>query len=205
MAMATASKTARSKTKSAPRRSERVTHILKESLDCFSEQGFENATYDDLIRRSRVSRGSFYWYFPSKEALYDAVLDFCVTGYVERLEAAWAATDFRDPVIKRLFAAVLADFNAHRARYRLLLRPPPSKGAIGRLAQWNADASAFMAAKLAPLVSEGRLDQATADILPDVLSAFLDGVCVRLVLENEDSVRTLSANIETFLCRIIPV
>jgi AcrR family transcriptional regulator len=190
--------------KGAPRRGERVIHILKESLDCFSEQGFENATYDDLIRRSRVSRGSFYWYFPSKEALYDAVLDFCVVGYVERLEEAWAATHPGDPVIRRLFAAVLADFNAHRAQYRLLLRPPPSKGAIGKLTQWNADAAAFMAGKLAPLVSDGRLDQATADILPDVLSAFLDGVCVRLVLENESSVRTLSRNIETFLCRIVP-
>lgn len=189
----------------APRRGERVRHILKESLDCFSEQGFESATYDDLIRRSRVSRGSFYWYFPSKEALYDAVLDFCVTGYVERLEAAWAATDADDPVIKRLFGAVLADFNRHRAQYRLLLRPPPSKSAIARLAQWNADAADFMAGKLAPLVKAGRLDRATADILPDVLSAFLDGVCVRLVLEDEASVSALSNSIETFLCRIVPV
>ncbi|HEY1880235.1 MAG TPA: TetR/AcrR family transcriptional regulator [Caulobacteraceae bacterium] len=178
-------------------------HILRESLDCFSEQGFENATYDDLIRRSRVSRGSFYWYFPSKEALYEAVLDFCVAGYVERLEAAWALTDPDEPVIKRLFAAVLADFNAHRAQYRLLLRPPPSKSAIDKLAQWNDEATAFIAGKLAPLVREGRLDQATADILPDVLSAFLDGVCVRLVLEDEPSVQALSENIETFLCRIV--
>ncbi len=204
MATAAASGKTGNAGKGAPRRGERVTHILKESLDCFSEQGFENATYDDLIRRSRVSRGSFYWYFPSKEALYDAVLDFCVTGYVERLEEAWAATDPDDPVIKRLFAAVLADFNAHRVQYRLLLRPPPSKSAIGKLAQWNTDAAAFMAGKIATLVSEGRLDQATADILPDVLSAFLDGVCVRLVLEDEASVRTLSGNIETFLCRIVP-
>jgi hypothetical protein len=103
----------------------------------------------------------------------------------------------------RLFAAVLADFNAHRAQYRLLLRPPPSKSAIGKLAQWNTDATAFMAGKLAPLVTDGRLDQATADILPDVLSAFLDGVCVRLVLEDEASVQALSGNISTFLGRSV--
>ncbi len=204
MATAAASETAGNKTTGAPRRGERVTHILRESLACFAEQGFENATYDDLIRRSRVSRGSFYWYFPSKEALYEAVLDVCVGGYVERLETAWAATDSDDAVIKRLFAAVLADFDAHRAHYRLLLRPPPSKAAIARLAQWNADAAAFMAGKLAPLVAAGRLDQATADILPDVLGAVLDGVCVRLVLEDEGQVTTLSNNIQTFLGRILP-
>lgn len=187
-----------------PRRGERVRHILDVSLDCFAEQGFENATYDDLIHRSRVSRGSFYWYFPSKEALYEAVLDFSVSGYVERLEAAYAATNPSDPVIKRLLTALLDDFNAHRPKYRLLLRPPPSRSAIARLAQWNADAAGFMSGKLAPLVAAGRLDQATADILPDVLSAFMDGVCVRLVLEDEGSVSELSSHIETFLCRIVP-
>lgn len=40
--------------------------------------------------------------------------------------------------------------------------------------------------------------------LPDVLSAFLDGICVRAVLEVEGGVPALGANIEAFLRRIIP-
>ncbi len=116
------------KTRRTPRRGERVRHILDESLKCFAEQGFERATYDDLIARSKVSRGSFYWYFPSKEALYDAVLDYCVTGYVARLAAEFARTDPADPVVTRLIRACLADFDANRAQYRMLLRPPPSRG-----------------------------------------------------------------------------
>jgi AcrR family transcriptional regulator len=195
------------KTKTTRRRlgrSERVRHILGESLECFADQGFERVTYDDLIARSKVSRGSFYWYFPSKEALYDAVIDTCVVGWKDRVEAEYEKTNARDPVAKRVFAAVLADFNANRSQYRLLLRPPPSKGAIDKLAQWNEDATSFIADKLAPLVKSGKLDAATARILPDVLSAFIDGVCVRLVLDDENSVSTLSRNIETFLARFVP-
>ena len=189
--------------KPAPRRGERVRHILDESLKCFAEQGFERATYDDLIARSRVSRGSFYWYFPSKEALYDAVLDYCVSGYVARLEAAYANTDPKAHVVKRILDACFADFNANRTQYRMLLRPPPSAEAVKKLVQWNADTAAFMAQKLAPLVADGRLDAKTAKLLPDVLSAFIDGVCVRLVLEDEGSVSRLEKNVETFLCRIV--
>jgi AcrR family transcriptional regulator len=181
-----------------------VRHILGESLECFADQGFERVTYDDLIARSKVSRGSFYWYFPSKEALYDAVIDTCVVGWKDRVEAAYERTNARDPVAKRVFAAVLADLNANRSQYRLLLRPPPSKGAIVKLAQWNEDSTSFIAAKLTPLVKSGKLDATTARILPDVLSAFIDGVCVRLVLDDEDSVSTLSKNIETFLARFVP-
>jgi len=186
-----------------PGRSERVGHILDESLKCFAEQGFERVTYDDLIARSKVSRGSFYWYFPSKEALYDAVLDTCVNGYVARLEAEFAKTGAKDNIVKRLLDACLADFNRNRRQYRLLLRPPPSKGAVKKLARWNDDVAAFFRGKLEPSVKTGRLDRAAAEILPDVLSAFLDGVCVRLVLEDEGSVSRLSKNIETFLCRIV--
>lgn len=187
----------------APKRGERVKHILGESLKCFAESGFERVTYDDLIARSKVSRGSFYWYFPSKEALYDAVLDFCVTGYVARLETEYARTDAKDHVVKRLLHACLSDFDANRSQYRVLLRPPPSKEAIKRLAQWNDDVGVFMREKLEPLVKAGKLDRETASILPDVLSAFLDGICVRLVLDDENSVSALSKNIERFLCRAV--
>jgi hypothetical protein len=38
--------------------------------------------------------------------------------------------------------------------------------------------------------------------LPDVLSAFLDGICVRTVLEDENAVAALSANVEAMLGRI---
>ncbi|HEY0106979.1 MAG TPA: TetR/AcrR family transcriptional regulator [Rhizomicrobium sp.] len=191
------------KSRKVPRRGERVRHILDESLKCFAEHGFERATYDDLIARSKVSRGSFYWYFASKEALYDAVLDYCVTGYVERLESEFAKTDARDAIVKRLLHACLADFNANRTKYRVLLRPPPSREAIARLARWNDDVAVFLRAKLEPSVADGSLDAPTADILPDVLSAFLDGICVRLVLEDEGSVSRLRQNVEEFLCRIV--
>jgi AcrR family transcriptional regulator len=194
---------ARAPARRQARRGERVHHILGESLECFAEQGFERVTYDDLIARANVSRGSFYWYFPSKEALYDAVLDFCVSGYVARVEAAFARTDPRDHIVKRLLDTSLADFHENRSKYRLLLRPPPSAGALRKLAQWNDEAVAFMRRKLEPLVAAGRLDAEAAAVLPDVLSAFLDGICVRAVLDDREAVPSLARNIERFLSRIV--
>lgn len=187
----------------APRRGARVQHILGESLECFAESGFERVTYDELIARSKVSRGSFYWYFPSKEALYEAVLDYCAIGYAARLEEQFTKTNPKHHIVKRLLDTSLADFNANRAQYRLLMWPPPSAEAVKKLAQWNDDTLAFMRGKLKPTVKAGTLDREMADTLPDVLSAFIDGICVRLVLEDESSVSKLSKNVERFLCRIV--
>lgn len=179
-------------------------HILGESLECFAESGFERVTYDELIARSKVSRGSFYWYFPSKEALYEAVLDYCASGYAARLEEEFAKTDPKDHVVKRLLDTSLADFNANRSQYRLLLRPPPpSPQAIEKMRQWNDDSLAFLRGKLEPAVKAGKLDREMAEALPDALSAFIDGICVRLMLDDESSVTALSKNIERFLCRIV--
>jgi AcrR family transcriptional regulator len=182
----------------------RLRQILDESLACFAEQGFERATYDDLIRRSNVSRGSFYWYFPSKEALYDAVLDDCVDGYAGRLEAQFAKTDPAEHVVRRLLAASFADFQANRARYALLMRPPPSSAALAKMARWNEDTLVFMRGKLEPLVAAGRLDAADAEVLPNVLSAFIDGVCLRALLEIDGALPELSSQIADLLCRVIP-
>ncbi|MEI4884428.1 hypothetical protein, partial [Klebsiella pneumoniae] len=70
-----------------------------------------------------------------------------------------------------------------------------------KLAQWNDDVAQFMRGKLEPLVASGRLDKSMADVVPDVLSAMMDGMCVRLVLDDEQSVSALGKNMEKFLCR----
>jgi len=52
-------------------------------------------------------------------------------------------------------------------------------------------------------VKARKLDRETAGAVPDVLSALIDGMCVRLVLNDENSIATLSKNIERFLSRIL--
>ena len=187
-----------------PKAGDRVRHILGESLACFAEHGFERVTYDDLIARSKVSRGSFYWYFPSKEALYDAVLDYCVTGYVARLEAEFAqhqsARSHRQAPARRVPGAI----STRTARNTACCCARRRREARSRSSRTGTTtATAFMRRKLEPYVKSGKLDRATAEVLPDVLGAFIDGVCVRLVLDDEGSVSKLKKNIETFLCRIV--
>ncbi|MGH6970615.1 MAG: hypothetical protein ACREEQ_03310, partial [Caulobacteraceae bacterium] len=126
-------------------------------------------------------------------------LEDCVEGYVDRLGAEYGRTDPADPVAKRLFDASLADFRAHRPRYRLLLRAPPSEGSHAKLVRWNDETQAFMRAKLE---SDGTVAPMEAALLADVLSAFIDGVCVRAVLEEEGDLATLGRRIGEFLARI---
>lgn len=54
--------------------------LLAAAVDVFAAQGYSAATVEEVLRRARVSKGAFYYYFAGKEELFAAVID-------ERLDA----------------------------------------------------------------------------------------------------------------------
>src|SRR5262245_23578639 len=49
--------------------------VLAHAAALIRERGFRSTSIGDLLERADVQKGSFYYYFPSKEALGHAVLD----------------------------------------------------------------------------------------------------------------------------------
>jgi TetR/AcrR family transcriptional regulator, transcriptional repressor for nem operon len=59
--------------------------ILYESFKLFLAYGFHSVTMNDLVKASGLSKGAFYHYFASKEALFrDSIVEFFFTGLTER-------------------------------------------------------------------------------------------------------------------------
>ena len=53
---------------------ERKTQILNAAWTCFTRQGYNNTTMDDIVAESGLSKGSLYWHFDSKDALFEAAV-----------------------------------------------------------------------------------------------------------------------------------
>jgi AcrR family transcriptional regulator len=53
---------------------DRPREILRAALEVFGEQGLAGARIDDIARRAGLSKGTLYHYFPSKEALFRALV-----------------------------------------------------------------------------------------------------------------------------------
>ena len=47
----------------------------REALDQIAEQGVASVAVEPLARRLGVTKGSFYWHFPSRDALLQAALE----------------------------------------------------------------------------------------------------------------------------------
>src|SRR5215469_7117269 len=81
--------------------------ILKAALECFAERGFAETTLDDVRQRSRISIGSIYHHFGSKEqiggALYlEGLRDYQQSVISALRQSSNARTAIRSIVIRHL-------------------------------------------------------------------------------------------------------
>jgi AcrR family transcriptional regulator len=78
------------------RKDARPQEILEAALSVFAERGFAAARMDDIAQRARVSKGTIYLYFESKEAVFRALIQETLAKRVSDL--AMVVRDHRGPV-----------------------------------------------------------------------------------------------------------
>lgn len=98
--------------------------ILDAALDLFGERGFFGTTLRDVARAVGVRESALYNYFPSKDALFEALIAADQDTKMERLAAAFDGPD-DDPrtMLERLARLSLEDFATPRQRkfFRILM------------------------------------------------------------------------------------
>jgi AcrR family transcriptional regulator len=67
---------------------ERPHQILDAAFRVFGARGFHQATLDDVARTAGITKGTIYLYFPSKAALFTAMLKARITAVIPSAEAA---------------------------------------------------------------------------------------------------------------------
>lgn len=73
--------------------------IVKAAYEYFMEKGYEQTSVRMILEKSGVTTGSFYHFFPSKQDLFEAVIDRFLTEYVSAF--ASICQDHELPVIQR--------------------------------------------------------------------------------------------------------
>jgi AcrR family transcriptional regulator len=66
----------------------RPDEVLDAALDLFIEKGFAAARVEDIAKRAGLSKGAVYLYFPSKEAIMEALVRRAVVPIAETAAAA---------------------------------------------------------------------------------------------------------------------
>ena len=61
----------------------RKLELLKIAYDMFLSRGYENTSVDEIIARAQIAKGTFYYYFPSKEKMLEDVIEMMIDSEVE--------------------------------------------------------------------------------------------------------------------------
>ena len=94
----------------------RKRELLKIAYKMFLTKGYENTSVDDIIEAAGIAKGTYYYYFESKEQTLEEVIDMMLDAMVEKAEMVQAQ---ELPVQQKLIAVMMC------------FRPDESESTIG--------------------------------------------------------------------------
>lgn len=164
--------------------------LLETARTLFCERGYAGASLDELAVRLQCSKHSIYRRFADKEALFVAVVDCDVAGFVSQLGASGTPGSSPEEVL-RATARAYFGFGAsrdHAALYAALNLEAATSPRLRILAtQWAERALTPLRDAVAAAVP-----MASPDELCEILIDLLDGAANRLRLSED-----IPAKIET--------
>jgi len=150
--------------------------ILDAACAVFTESGYDGASIRDVIRRTGLASGTFYNYFPDKEAVFHALLEERTTELRRRLREVRQVETELDAVVREGFRVYFSFIVEDRTLFDLLRR---NAGTVQSMVDTPALASgiAELFEDLSVLAERGDLPGA---IDLDYLSAAMGGVAFEL-------------------------
>jgi AcrR family transcriptional regulator len=97
---------------------ERKSEILDAAEKLFAARGYEAATVNNILEAVKIAKGTFYYYFKSKEDVLDALIERRISEGMQKAEEIAASAI---PPVQKLFEIIMAqkpqnqvqeDFNA---------------------------------------------------------------------------------------------
>jgi len=113
----------------------------REALDQIAEQGVASVAVEPLARRLGVTKGSFYWHFPSRDALLQAALERWESAEQELVFGSLEQVADPRERLRALFRLVAHEVKSHVIYSELLkaLDHPAVSPVIGRVSQRRLD------------------------------------------------------------------
>ena len=164
---------------------ERQSQIYEAALACFGRYGYHQTTMDQVAAESGLSKGTLYWHFRSKQALFLALFRHLMDQLAERWEA----------MVRREPGGATAKLEASLAFFRQDVEPllPVFTIMIETWALIREDAELAAQARLAfgrfqrgveqiiaQGVAAGELNVASPDDVAFVLVTLITGIVVRM-------------------------
>jgi TetR/AcrR family transcriptional regulator, cholesterol catabolism regulator len=182
----------------------RRAELLDRALTLFVERGYDNVSLNDLIADAGVSKGAFYHWFPSKDALIAALADRSAREQLAAIERALVGSGGN--ALDRLNAILQAGFDVkvgmgtpEYLAATVALLNPENAHLYGRIVAISEDLFRPM---LTGLISDGVADGTFDTFDPEGVGDMIQGLAART---NSNILEVVNAGDESARNRAIDV
>lgn len=190
------------------RAQDRHRRILDAALEIFSYKGYHAASVDDIAQAAQTSKGGIYFHFPTKEAIFLALLERTAARLIEKVEEAIAAETTPLAKAEAALATVLRTFVKHRTVARLFMVEALGAGREfhQRMAAIRHDCTLLIKRHLDSAVAEGVIGPLDTEVAARMWFGSLNEVITQWILSGRpEKLEDAYASLRTLLLRSIGV
>jgi len=163
-----------------PRGEETRARILDAALEAFARYGYDATGVAEICRRAGVTKGGFYYHFPSKQAVFLDMLERWLTEIDQEMAAVRLGAASVPEELRRLTSLVHRVFQEASGRLPIFLEFLTKAGHSSTV--WQATVAPFrkyhdlFAVMMRQGVEEGSLQPVDPDLASNVLLAYAVGL-----------------------------
>ena len=140
------------------RQRDRLRHkeeILAAALKLFSDRGFHDVSMQEIATEAEFATGTLYNFFPSKDALFDELLDGSAERITSELAAILGQPGTEVERLSRYFRSLPSQLEMHAPFIKLYVSEVGTRGAKLAKDRDKEEVSAAMALKVQDLLESG--------------------------------------------------
>jgi AcrR family transcriptional regulator len=165
---------------------ERRDEIVQAAMRCFARTGYHGTSMDDIVAESGLSKGTLYWHFENKQALFLAMLEAAFEGYYEAFGAVITGGGAASERVRQLTKLTLKVFMDEKKLAELVVDFWAESRRDEAINQFFRDIYQPYIDTLARIVEQGiergEFRQVDARIVASALAAMFDGLPVQAMI-----------------------
>jgi len=170
--------------------------ILEAAVNVFASKGYHDTKVDDIVAESQTSKGSFYFYFPSKQEIFLALVDSFADLLESRLQDRIRSETSGMARVDLALRVCLEIFGQYRGLAKIALVQATGLGHVfeEKRRAVNERFIAFIQKNLDEAVAEGGIPALDTEVAACAWMGALNEIILRWVYTGQpDPIRALPA------------
>ncbi len=181
------------------------TKILEAAVQVFAQKGYHETRVDDIVAESKTSKGSVYFYFPSKQDIFFGLIETFTELLESRLKEAIGAEDHGSAQVNAALTASLHLFSQYRTLAKIVLVQAVGLGAAfeERRRAINDRFAVIIQARIEKGIQDGSLPGQNAELAARAWVGALNEIVIHWIYTGTPDLETAVPEIKAFLLRSI--